>query len=71
MTDYGSAPQVPYIRIWLQARHAIEEDPLVFEDSIFAIEPLSGEIFPGCSSEVTVIFQPNTARPSPSPSPWP
>ena len=40
-----------------QARIAIEEDPLVFDDPIFAIEPLSGEIFPGCSSEVTAIFR--------------
>ena len=44
-----------------QARRAVEEDPLVFEDEIFAIEPLTGEIFPGCSCEVTVIFRPQNA----------
>ena len=43
-----------------QARIAIEEDPLVFDDPIFAIEPLSGEIFPGCSSEVTALFRTRT-----------
>ena len=42
-------------------RRIAEEDPLVFEDEIFAIEPLSGEIFPGCSCEVTVVFRPNLA----------
>ena len=43
------------------ARRDVEEDPLNFDDPVFAIEPMAGEIFPGCFVELTVTFRPQAA----------
>ncbi|NXT63709.1 HYDIN protein, partial [Chaetops frenatus] len=36
----------------------VQEDPLLFSDDIFSIEPLEGEIGPNCSAEIKVTFRP-------------
>ena len=42
-------------------RKAIEEDYLLFEDQIFNIEPLQGQIWPNSEMTVTVTFRPDKA----------
>ncbi|NXB49308.1 HYDIN protein, partial [Leucopsar rothschildi] len=36
----------------------VQEDPMLFSDDIFSIEPLEGEIKPNCSAEIKVTFKP-------------
>ncbi|NWV78314.1 HYDIN protein, partial [Dasyornis broadbenti] len=36
----------------------LQEEPYLFSDDIFSIEPLEGEIKPNCSAEIKVIFKP-------------
>ncbi|NXA90948.1 HYDIN protein, partial [Melanocharis versteri] len=36
----------------------VQEDPLLFSDDIFFIEPMEGEIGPNCSAEIKVTFKP-------------
>ena len=43
------------------ARRLIEENPLLFNDPIFQIDPPSGEIFPNSYCELTISFRPQTA----------
>ncbi|XP_063267034.1 hydrocephalus-inducing protein homolog isoform X2 [Prinia subflava] len=40
----------------------VQEDPMLFSDDIFSIEPLEGEIGPYCSAEIKVTFKPLEAR---------
>ena len=42
-------------------RQAVEEDELLYADPVFALEPASGVIYPGCHVEVTVTFAPTRA----------
>ncbi|KAJ3022533.1 hypothetical protein HKX48_005950 [Thoreauomyces humboldtii] len=39
----------------------IEQDPLLFDDSVFRIEPAQGTIWPSSSIEVSVFFEPTAA----------
>ncbi|XP_068034856.1 hydrocephalus-inducing protein-like [Anomalospiza imberbis] len=36
----------------------VQEDPMLFSDDIFFIEPVEGEIGPNCSAEIKVTFKP-------------
>ncbi|KAM7020737.1 hydrocephalus-inducing protein-like [Acridotheres tristis] len=36
----------------------VQEDPMLFSDDIFSIEPMEGEIKPNCSAEIKVTFKP-------------
>ncbi|KAM7020832.1 hydrocephalus-inducing protein-like [Acridotheres tristis] len=36
----------------------VQEDPMLFSDEIFSIEPMEGEIKPNCSAEIKVTFKP-------------
>ncbi|NXC09514.1 HYDIN protein, partial [Orthonyx spaldingii] len=36
----------------------VQEDPMLFSDDIFSIEPMEGEIGPKCSAEIKVTFKP-------------
>ncbi len=42
-------------------KHA-DSDSLFFADENFKIEPISGEIWPNSEADVTIVFNPNTAR---------
>ena len=42
-------------------RKAIEEDLFLFQDKIFKIEPLSGQVWPNSTLTVTVSFTPSAA----------
>lgn len=42
-----------------QQRRDIEMDELLFEHDAFVIEPVSGEIYPGGSCEMTIVFRPD------------
>lgn len=35
---------------------------MVFNDDVFRLEPVEGDVWPGCSAEVTVVFRPAEAR---------
>ncbi|XP_058667706.1 hydrocephalus-inducing protein-like [Ammospiza caudacuta] len=36
----------------------VQEDPMLFSDDIFFLEPMEGEIGPNCSAEIKVTFKP-------------
>ncbi|XP_058667041.1 hydrocephalus-inducing protein homolog [Ammospiza caudacuta] len=36
----------------------VQEDPMLFSDDIFFLEPMEGEIRPNCSAEIKVTFKP-------------
>ncbi|XP_054142410.1 hydrocephalus-inducing protein-like [Melozone crissalis] len=36
----------------------LHQDPMLFSDDIFVIEPMEGEIGPNCSAEIKVTFKP-------------
>ncbi|NWT76775.1 HYDIN protein, partial [Prunella himalayana] len=40
----------------------VREDPMLFYDDIFSLEPKEGEIRPNCSAEISVFFTPLEAR---------
>ncbi|KAJ1622760.1 hypothetical protein T492DRAFT_884727 [Pavlovales sp. CCMP2436] len=42
-------------------RQAAEEDPLLFTDPAFSLEPSEGLVYPGCHAEVTITFSPSIA----------
>ncbi|KAI1235393.1 Hydrocephalus-inducing protein, partial [Lamprotornis superbus] len=47
----------------LQSERAkVREDPMLFCDGIFSLEPKEGEIRPNCSAEISVFFKPQEAR---------
>ncbi|ORZ34407.1 hypothetical protein BCR44DRAFT_1513959 [Catenaria anguillulae PL171] len=39
----------------------IDQDPLLFVDPVFVVEPLTGTIWPHSSAEITITFRPATA----------
>jgi len=39
-------------------RRQIEADPLLFQDSVFVVQPTRGEIWPNAECEVTIVFSP-------------
>ncbi|KAI1235520.1 Hydrocephalus-inducing protein, partial [Lamprotornis superbus] len=45
-----------------RARAKVQEDPMLFYDDIFCLEPKEGEIWPKCSAEISVFFKPQEAR---------
>ncbi|NXF81935.1 HYDIN protein, partial [Sclerurus mexicanus] len=49
-------------RIFQSERAKVQEDPILFSDGIFTIEPVEGEIWPNSSEEINVIFKPREAR---------
>lgn len=48
-------------RKYKNIRKAIEDDLLLFQDDIFSIEPVSGEIWPNSEMTITVTFVPKGA----------
>ncbi|KAL1499824.1 hypothetical protein AB1Y20_012509 [Prymnesium parvum] len=56
--EEDGAPDVATLRA---LRRAIEEDQLMFEDPVFAVAPMRGEIFPGGFIDLTVTFKPQSA----------
>jgi len=49
------------VRKYKNIRKAIEDDSLLFQDDIFNIEPIRGEIWPNSALTVTVSFKPLAA----------
>ncbi|NXI34967.1 HYDIN protein, partial [Galbula dea] len=49
-------------RAFQNQRAKVQEDPMLFSDEVFSIEPVEGEVWPGSSAEVTVTFRPQEAR---------
>ncbi|NWS89933.1 HYDIN protein, partial [Toxostoma redivivum] len=45
-----------------RVRAKVQEDPMLFYDGIFCLEPKEGEIWPSCSAEISVFFKPQEAR---------
>ncbi|NXB42422.1 HYDIN protein, partial [Leucopsar rothschildi] len=45
-----------------RVRAKVQEDPMLFYDDIFCLEPKEGEIWPKCSAEISVFFKPQEAR---------
>ncbi|XP_032925482.1 hydrocephalus-inducing protein homolog isoform X2 [Catharus ustulatus] len=45
-----------------RVRAKLQEDPMLFYDDIFCLEPKEGEIWPKCSTEISVFFKPQEAR---------
>ncbi|KAL2300220.1 hypothetical protein Nmel_012186 [Mimus melanotis] len=45
-----------------RVRAKVQEDPMLFYDDIFCLEPKEGEIWPSCSAEISVFFKPQEAR---------
>ncbi len=48
-------------RKYKNIRKAIEDDLLLFQDDIFSIEPISGQIWPNSEMTITVTFVPKGA----------
>ena len=48
-------------RKYRNIRKAIEDDPLLFQDDIFNIEPQSGQIWPNSEMTITISFRPTQA----------
>ena len=48
-------------RRYRNIRKAIDDDPLLFQDEIFNIEPASGQIWPNSEMTITVSFRPTQA----------
>ncbi|NWY64746.1 HYDIN protein, partial [Erithacus rubecula] len=45
-----------------RVRAKVQEDPMLFYDDIFCLEPKEGEIWPKCSAEISVFFKPQEAQ---------
>ncbi|XP_006860378.1 PREDICTED: hydrocephalus-inducing protein homolog [Chrysochloris asiatica] len=43
-------------------RRLVQEDSMLFLSNIFTLEPLEGDVWPNCSAEITVYFNPVEAR---------
>ncbi|NWV04318.1 HYDIN protein, partial [Ptilonorhynchus violaceus] len=48
-------------RMEQELRTKVQQNPLLFSDDIFSIEPLEGEIGPNCSAEIKLTFKPQKA----------
>ncbi|KAM5262598.1 hydrocephalus-inducing protein homolog [Ctenodactylus gundi] len=49
-------------RTFKNQRSLVQEDSMLFFNSIFSIEPLEGDVWPNSSAEITVYFNPLEAR---------
>ncbi|NXR21647.1 HYDIN protein, partial [Cinclus mexicanus] len=45
-----------------RVRAKVQEDPMLFYNDIFCLEPKEGEIWPKCSAEISVFFKPQEAQ---------
>nr|XP_056718300.1 hydrocephalus-inducing protein homolog [Euleptes europaea] len=48
-------------RTFRNRQAAVYEDPMLFNNNIFTIEPLQGDVWPNSTTEVSVIFRPQEA----------
>ncbi|XP_054856814.1 hydrocephalus-inducing protein homolog [Eublepharis macularius] len=48
-------------RTFRNRQAVVHEDPMFFNNNIFTIEPLEGDVWPNSTTEVTVIFRPQEA----------
>ncbi|XP_048371298.1 hydrocephalus-inducing protein homolog [Sphaerodactylus townsendi] len=48
-------------RTFRNRQAAVYEDPMLFNNNIFTIEPLEGDVWPNSTTEVSVIFRPQEA----------
>ncbi|XP_010082970.1 PREDICTED: hydrocephalus-inducing protein homolog [Pterocles gutturalis] len=67
LQEYGVDPvlrqHLPLLQLTFQNQRArVQEDPMLFSDDIFTIEPVEGEIWPNTSLEFIVTFKPREAR---------
>ena len=49
-------------RSYHNKKSAVEDDTMVFSDDIIVLEPISGEIWPNSSTNITVMFKPTEAK---------
>ncbi len=49
-------------RKYQSRQHAVEQDPMLYADDIFSIDPAEGELWPNSEVEVTIVFKPVEAR---------
>ncbi|NWI85348.1 HYDIN protein, partial [Pitta sordida] len=51
-----------FSHIFQKKKETLQEDPMLFFNEIFTIEPLEGEIWPNSSVEISLFFKPREAR---------
>ncbi|XP_032925454.1 hydrocephalus-inducing protein homolog isoform X2 [Catharus ustulatus] len=56
--DYGEDNTAVLSHMVQEETAKVQEDPMLFSDDVFSIEPMEGEIGPNCSAEVKVTFKP-------------
>uniref|UniRef100_A0A8C3UHV0 HYDIN/VesB/CFA65-like Ig-like domain-containing protein n=1 Tax=Catharus ustulatus TaxID=91951 RepID=A0A8C3UHV0_CATUS len=56
--DYGEDNTAILSHMVQEETAKVQEDPMLFSDDVFSIEPMEGEIGPNCSAEVKVTFKP-------------